>query len=292
MTISHHILYHFSNPSMALRCNPSHSSKSAPIAPSKFKSAWFPDVKDPNSRVHRQINTLNSQAYASEIFAKADDLLMFVAFAKKGKKCCHHEVLPEPAQSGNPTCLSKEEGILAANICKQQFNGSEPSWEAIVESVNSLQWQIEAFHSDDKHWSSCLRQYARFVLRSILLSHFSISLLYRYSLLYSSGSSITILKVSHTCQKATFGLKAIQAIPDGMYIMETCSSMSLNIASNPGPSIIEAAPSQLGLPGPRLILGPFCLVNHDCKPNAQVSFLLRSSPWSILLVLCLCSLSF
>jgi len=54
--------------------------------------------------------------------------------------------------------------------------------------------------------------------------------------------------------------------------METCSSMSLDCASAPGPSVIEAAPSQLGPMGQRLILGPFQFVNHDCKPNAQVSF--------------------
>jgi hypothetical protein len=41
--------------------------------------------------------------------------------------------------------------------------------------------------------------------------------------------------------------------------------------------VIEAAPNQLGPMGQRLILGPFRFVNHDCKPNAQVSFLLHSS---------------
>jgi hypothetical protein len=54
--------------------------------------------------------------------------------------------------------------------------------------------------------------------------------------------------------------------------METCSSMSLDCTSSPGPSVIEASSNQLGPMGPRLILGPFRLVNHDCKPNAQVSF--------------------
>jgi len=47
--------------------------------------------------------------------------------------------------------------------------------------------------------------------------------------------------------------------------------MSLDLASTPGPSIIEPALKQLGPPGPRLILGPFRLINHDCKPNAHVS---------------------
>ena len=50
--------------------------------------------------------------------------------------------------------------------------------------------------------------------------------------------------------------------------------MSLDCTSTPGPSVIHAASNQLGPMGPRLILGPFRLVNHDCKPNAQVRFLL------------------
>src|SRR4029077_3829079 len=114
-------------------------------------------------------------------------------------------------------------------------------------------------------------------LHPLLYLIFFISLLYRYSLLYSSGSSVRIIKVSHTGQEASFGLKATHPIPAGTFIMETCSSMSLDCTSTPGPSVIEAASNQLGPIGPRLILGPFRFVNHDCKPNAQVSFLLYSS---------------
>lgn len=47
--------------------------------------------------------------------------------------------------------------------------------------------------------------------------------------------------------------------------------MSLDLVSEPGPSVIESVLGQSGPLGPRLILGPFRLVNHDCKPNAQVS---------------------
>ena len=52
--------------------------------------------------------------------------------------------------------------------------------------------------------------------------------------------------------------------------------MSLDLAPEPGPSVIESTLGQSGPLGPRLILGPFRLVNHDCKPNAQVSSLLCS----------------
>ena len=120
------MIYHLANLFMALRHNPPHPSKSA-LTLSKFESAWFSDIKDPESAIHYQINLLNHQAYPSDIFARADNLLMFVAFAKKEKKCCHHEILPVPAQSGSPTYLLKEEGTLVANICKCQFNSSELS---------------------------------------------------------------------------------------------------------------------------------------------------------------------
>jgi len=258
---------------MSLRRNPPRSSRSSGISPSNLESEWFPDIKNPDSIVHQQINTLNCDAYPFEVFARADDLLMFMAFANKGKKCCHHSVLPEPAQSGNPMYLSKQEGALGANICKELFNGGEPSWEAVVQCVEALQQQISAFRSEDARWSACLSQYAHFSALPIHLSHFSISLLYRYSLIYSSGSRVRIRKVTHGHQKATFGLAATRMIPCGSYIMETCSSMSCDLASDSGPSIIEPAPRQLGPLGPRSILGPFRFINHDCGENAQVSFL-------------------
>ena len=257
---------------MAPRRNPARSSRSVPITPPTVESDWFPDIKDPSSKVHQQINALNLQAYPSEMFARADSFLMFMAFAQKGKKRRHHAVLPEPAQANaNHAPLSNEDGILAAKICKDQFNGSEPSWEAVVQSVNDLKDQILDFCSEDKGWSECLSQCGGLVSSSISPSHFSISLLYRYSLLYSSGSPVRIMKVSHNRQQASFGLKATRTIPAGVFILETCSSMSLDPASTTGPSVIEAAPNQLGPIGPRLILGPFRLVNHDCNPNAQVS---------------------
>jgi len=259
---------------MAVRRNPPRLSKSVAIASSAADSDWFPEIKEPTSEVHQQINTLNCQAYPSKMFAKADSFLIFTAFIQKGKKRRHHAVKSEPAHpSVNHDLLSKEDGILAAKICKQHFSSNEPSWEAVVQSVSDLQDKILKFHSDDKGWSACLQQYVPFVPLSPPLSHLSISLLYRYSLLYSSGSSVRIIKVSHTGQEASFGLKATHPIPAGTFIMETCSSMSLDCTSTPGPSVIEAAPNQLGPRGPRLILGPFRLVNHDCKPNAQASFL-------------------
>lgn len=107
-------------------------------------------------------------------------------------------------------------------------------------------------------------------------AHFSISLLYRYSLIYASDSSVHLVKMTHDCQRTTFGLKATRFIPSGSFIMETCSSMSLDRASKRGPSTIEATIRQLGPQEPRLILGLFRLVNHDCKLNAHVRVLLSS----------------
>jgi len=73
------------------------------------------------------------------MFAKADGFLIFTAFVQKGKKCHHHAVKSEPAQpSASQDPLSNEDGILAAKICKQHFSSSEPSWEAIIQSVDDL----------------------------------------------------------------------------------------------------------------------------------------------------------
>lgn len=150
---------------MALRRNPPRSARSTVIAPSNPESGWFPDVTNPESIVHQQINARNREAYPSEIFGRADDLLMYMAFANKGKKRRHHQVLPEPAQSGYTRPLSKEfkeQGILAANICKERFklfDGSEePTWDVVVQSVEALQQEVPIFRSEDKRWSACLSQ--------------------------------------------------------------------------------------------------------------------------------------
>jgi len=97
------------------------------------------------------------------------------------------------------------------------------------------------------------------------------SLLFRYTLINMPGSAVAISKVTHTRREASFGLKARRDIQVGSYIKETCSSMSLDQVSEQGPSIIEATSSQIPPSAPRLILGPFRFVNHDCEPNSQVS---------------------
>lgn len=148
------------------RRNPARSSKSTAITSSKLELEqcdWFPDIKNPDSIVHQRVNLLNREAYSLEVFARADDLLIYMAFAGKGKKCRHHLVSPEPAQSeGNVIHLSKQEGIQGAKICKEfgLFNGSEPSWDSVVRSIEALQQQISTFQLEHEHWSACLSQYA------------------------------------------------------------------------------------------------------------------------------------
>jgi hypothetical protein len=256
---------------MASRRNPPHANKNSSHI-SDTSSSWFPDIKDPDCPIQSKINNLNQQAYLSDLFARADDLLIFILFAKKGRKRRHHSIIPPPPQSPNSSPLSNDQGRTAASICRPLFSGNEPSWDAILQSINTLQDQIPIFRSQESQWNPCLAQYASLSFLSIIsfiLPFFS--LLFRYSLLYSSGSSVRILKVTHTTQSASFGLKTTRLISPGEFIMETCSSMSLNSISTSGPSIIQPSSQQLGPNQPRLILGPFRFVNHDCSPNSQVS---------------------
>ena len=151
--------------SLPVRRNPPRSSKSAAVTSSTVDSEWFPDIKGPTSEVHQRVNILNRQAYPSEMFAKADDILIFTAFVQKGKKRRHHSVKPEPGRSesgAGQSPLSNEDGILAAKICEQQFRLNVPSWEAVLLSVKNLQDQIQAFCSNHKDWAACLSQYACF----------------------------------------------------------------------------------------------------------------------------------
>ena len=96
------------------------------------------------------------------------------------------------------------------------------------------------------------------------------SLLYRYALIYSPTTVVGSAKVSFDAKTVSSGLKVRHEIPAGMAIKETCSSMSSDAASGKGLSIIQGSNKQLGPNVPRVILGPFRFVNHDCSPNAQV----------------------
>jgi hypothetical protein len=83
--------------------------------------------------------------------------------------------------------------------------------------------------------------------------------------------SICKVVLDKDSDKASYGLKATCTIQQGTFIKETSSSMSTDVFEGLGPSVIQPTPGQLGPQGPRMILGPFRLVNHDCKPNGQVS---------------------
>lgn len=144
-----------------LCCNPLRSAKSTAITPSRPGLEWFLDIKNADSIVHQQVNALNREAYPSGVFARADDFLIYIAFSGKGKKHRHHFVSPEPAQTGNVTHLSKQEGIQGTKICKELglFSHGEPSWDVIVRSVEALQREIPTFWLEHEHWSACLSQY-------------------------------------------------------------------------------------------------------------------------------------
>ncbi|KAH9978370.1 hypothetical protein BJV77DRAFT_956461 [Russula vinacea] len=60
--------------------------------------------------------------------------------------------------------------------------------------------------------------------------------------------------------------------------------MSLDQVGEQGPSIIEATSSQIPPSAPRLILGPFRFVNHDCEPNSQISAIANTHAFVMLAI--------
>jgi hypothetical protein len=67
------------------------------------------------------------------------------------------------------------------------------------------------------------------------------------------------------------GMKAQEDIPAGVSLLAACGSGSQDAVDRAGISIVKASRIQKGPTKPRLVLGPFRFVNHDCDPNCQVS---------------------
>ncbi len=88
--------------------------------------------------------------------------------------------------------------------------------------------------------------------------------------MYLPTIAVGLVKVSFDGKRVSSSMKVRHEIPVGVVIKETCSLMSLDKALTSGISVIQGSGNQLGPEVPRLILGPFRFVNHDCNPNAQV----------------------
>lgn len=155
------------------RRNPPRASRST--RPLNTPDDWFPELKDSETRsgddhsVNRQINILNKEAYPSHLFSKADNLLVYSFFVKKGRKKRHHAVDPQPAQPEKRTALNAEDGTSAANLCRTIFNGSEFTWEDVKAVVKDMQ-TIPMFKVDEEegpNWSACLKQWVLYSLPGV-----------------------------------------------------------------------------------------------------------------------------
>ncbi len=82
-----HSLLNFWN--FTMQMSHAHLSRSAKLT--KFTSGpfeWTLEVKEQLlSKEERQISTLNREVYPADVFAKADDMLVFSLFVGKGDKC-------------------------------------------------------------------------------------------------------------------------------------------------------------------------------------------------------------
>jgi len=97
----------------------------------------------------------------ADIFARADDLLVFSLLARKRRRPRHHAVKPEPARENKPNPLSNEAGRLAAVACRQLLNGeveSDQLLNRVGVVVETLKEQIPEFRSDELRWTACLQQ--------------------------------------------------------------------------------------------------------------------------------------
>ncbi|KAI0310748.1 hypothetical protein OF83DRAFT_1030271, partial [Amylostereum chailletii] len=57
--------------------------------------------------------------------------------------------------------------------------------------------------------------------------------------------------------------------------------MSSDLVPTGGLSIIQSSLKQKGPRGPRMILGPFRFVNHDCDPNCHVGYIAKRNACTV-----------
>ncbi|KAI0321618.1 hypothetical protein OF83DRAFT_1050933 [Amylostereum chailletii] len=57
--------------------------------------------------------------------------------------------------------------------------------------------------------------------------------------------------------------------------------MSSDLVPAGGFSVVQSSSRQNGPHGPRMILGPFRFVNHDCNPNCQIMTINQSNACTI-----------
>ena len=92
--------------------------------------------------------------------------------------------------------------------------------------------------------------------------------------MYRKSCSFRLCKVQFG-HRVGLGLVAKRDIEGGTFLWETCTSMTIDVVAEPGPSTIESDPKQLGPHGDRGLNGPIRFANHKCKGwNAQVSMML------------------
>lgn len=216
-----------------------------------------------------EVHALNQQSFPTSKYARMDDIAVYMLFRKK--RSGTGRLLFQPEQVSNVAISSEDTEKLIA-IAKQWPLGStsevsraDRAREMAHAIAVSLPKLVE--DADVAVMQQCV--YCP-ILYSLQLIRCSV--LHRYMILYRVGSMAKIQKVSFDGKTLSGGVVATQRIVVDTAVLELCGSLSSDVTDHtPGLSVIESGRRQLGPRGPRLILGPFRFVNHDCEPNCQVS---------------------
>ncbi|TFK69902.1 hypothetical protein BDN72DRAFT_578853 [Pluteus cervinus] len=233
----------------------------------------------PKTAFERVIHSLDQESFNSLRYAYIDALLTFSLFSTKREspRIWRPVVLENAFSTGKdiPKVLgiTKEEGVLVCRMFKDSIPNDHPTRESCAEAALGVVKKFPRLFEE---------------MDVEMMTH----LLLRYFLLYSTESLVSFRKIEKIPDAdeddTTFefgpGLKAIKHIPASTYILTANGSFSSNEvdAGVGGPFVIHVRTCLEPGAGDgaasektqrRLILGPmeFAIVNHDCKPNCQVS---------------------
>ncbi|VDC03496.1 unnamed protein product [Peniophora sp. CBMAI 1063] len=233
-------------------------------------SAWNSATAHTTSfhRAQELTEELNRETFPFGLFARANDIISHCAFSGHqlpssltgGAEINIRPVWPPHATKQRPIASPEETARIhgkIADIMAGCIELTRANAVKVAESVLELPALVEDGLQDRQSlWKDIL---VHLVLRFAIFQS-------KMGMTRQSVAPLLNIGSIHM----TYSLISAREIVQGSFMMETCSSISTNIADIDDDFCIETDHVSLGVPGSHIIIGPLRLAQHSCRPNAKL----------------------